>query len=173
MWRACALPVSANRRCSCTGSGITRCAIHQLRPKPLQGGGVGVASVAKVCAPQDLPDHTRQNAFCPLSRWGAHHAQIAARGLAKMCSSAIPLLCFQGIYDSLPPHSTSSALRRRNARWFTHSESRSRSLGLSTYPPSHLCHHPARTAAPIKAEQAWSRQHATPQRCTWLPPVPR
>lgn len=33
--------------------------------------------------------------------------------------------------------------------------------GLSTCPSTHLCHHPARTAVPNKAEHAWSRQHAT------------
>ena len=68
MWRACALLVSAYRCCSCAGSGITACAVHGLRPKPLQGSGVSVASVAKVCTRQGFPGHTQQNAFCPLSR---------------------------------------------------------------------------------------------------------
>ena len=85
MWRAFALLVSAFRRCYCTGPRIT--------VAPYTDSGRNRCEEAEQashlwprCVPAKtfLATHNRtHSARCPV-RW-AHHAQIAARGLAKMC----------------------------------------------------------------------------------------
>lgn len=173
MWRAFTLLVSAFRPCNCTGPRITACAVHQPRPNPLRRGGASVASAAKVCIRQDSPGETPENPFSQLSRSvGSSCSDCKTRtGEHVLISNSI---AFHLVNIRLPSAALHILARthRRNARWLTHSASQSRHPGHLHLPPSHLCHHPARTAAPIKAEQAWSTQYATPQPFIWPPPAP-
>ncbi|CRD60845.1 hypothetical protein BN126360082 [Stenotrophomonas indicatrix] len=90
----------------------------------------------------------------------------AGRNRAEAPEVGVPIsksiAAFQPLYGGIPTHST----RELPGRWYctlVHTFSKPPPLRpkLSTCPRTHLCDHPARTAVPNKAEQAWSKQHAT------------
>ena len=77
-------------------------------------------------------------------------------------SSAIPLLIGLRLYGAVLRLSRRMCPKSQVLLPGSHiQQADSATRVASTCPRTHLCDHPARTAVPNKAEQAWSKQHAT------------